>query len=215
MVNIKNSVTEKARIEWLDLTKAIAIIMVIAGHIIQNYHLLLTNLAIVIYSFHMPLFFILNGYTIKKRDCGLDTFVKTKVKSLIGPYILFCLLELGECMVFDFGSLKSVDIIKVANTLLMRSGGLCGKIWFIPCIFAADILVFLILKYVKKPYFQCMICVGLALVGIVCGFYNVKLPLYMEAAFLAVFFIFAGRCIAEYSHKILGGAMLGGFLPCV
>lgn len=45
------------RIEYLDYAKGIGIILVVLGHI-----LIKGNIKIYIYSFHMPLFFIISGY---------------------------------------------------------------------------------------------------------------------------------------------------------
>lgn len=49
------------RLEWIDITKAITIILMIAGHTVA-YGTETRNL---IFSFHMPLFYILTGYTIR------------------------------------------------------------------------------------------------------------------------------------------------------
>lgn len=49
---------DKKRIAWVDIAKAIAIIGMIVGHEVTN-----DTLRIFIFSFHMPLFFILSGYT--------------------------------------------------------------------------------------------------------------------------------------------------------
>ena len=52
----------KSRIAWIDIAKAIAIFAMIEGHVVA-YGGYARNL---IYSFHMPLFFILTGFTIKE-----------------------------------------------------------------------------------------------------------------------------------------------------
>ena len=46
------------RIEWVDEAKGIGIILVMLGHCYLNW-----NFCFWFYSFHMPLFFILSGYT--------------------------------------------------------------------------------------------------------------------------------------------------------
>lgn len=50
------------RIEWIDIAKAITILIMIAGHTV-NFGTGMRNL---IFSFHMPLFYILTGYTIRE-----------------------------------------------------------------------------------------------------------------------------------------------------
>ena len=51
----------KKRIEWIDICRGLAIILVIIGH--SNLETgMAFNLKSIIYSFHMPLFFVLSGY---------------------------------------------------------------------------------------------------------------------------------------------------------
>ena len=53
----------KSYMKWIDITKFIAITLMIIGHTITNH-----NLLVFIYSFHMPLFIILSGISCKKPD---------------------------------------------------------------------------------------------------------------------------------------------------
>ena len=71
------------RIEWVDAAKGIGILMVMFGH-----HWLDWKYCYYFYSFHMPLFFILAGYTFSDRRAPFD-FIKQKAKVLIIPYVLF------------------------------------------------------------------------------------------------------------------------------
>ena len=88
--NVKN------RIEWIDYSKGILIILVIAGHAIPEFDLHLDYLAHFIYSFHMPAFFILSGYLFRyKKDINTVEFAKKKAKQLLIPYII-CLLYTSD-----------------------------------------------------------------------------------------------------------------------
>ena len=53
-----------ARIQWIDYSKFIGIVMVILGHLYLN-NKYITNF---IYSFHMPFFFFLSGGVINTRQ---------------------------------------------------------------------------------------------------------------------------------------------------
>ena len=46
----------KKRLNYLDYAKGIGILLVVLGHIYNN------SVKLWIYSFHMPLFFIISGY---------------------------------------------------------------------------------------------------------------------------------------------------------
>ena len=56
-----------ARYYEIDVAKGIGILLVMLGHILPNN----SFLRMIIYSFHMPLFFILSGLVIKNRSLHL------------------------------------------------------------------------------------------------------------------------------------------------
>lgn len=72
----------KERIEYIDVAKGITILLVVVGHVESAP----SPLRSLIYSFHMPLFFILSGFFFKKGDV-LGT-IKKMVPSLVIPYFL-------------------------------------------------------------------------------------------------------------------------------
>ncbi len=57
----------KTRINWIDCAKGIAILLVIAGHTIEQ-----PVIRGVIFSFHMPLFFILSCMTYRFATSGSE-----------------------------------------------------------------------------------------------------------------------------------------------
>ena len=69
------------RIAWVDVAKGIAILLVIIGHTV-NFGSATRNF---IFSFHMPLFFILSGYTFKLAG-DFPVFFQG-VKKLISHFI--------------------------------------------------------------------------------------------------------------------------------
>lgn len=73
------------RINWIDWAKAIAISLVIFGHIPQ-----ITGSAMVCYitQFHIPLFFFISGYLTKKEYTSIQT-LKKFYYSLIIPYLCY------------------------------------------------------------------------------------------------------------------------------
>lgn len=75
----------KNRITWIDCWKGIAIVIVVAGHILD------LKVAKYIFWFHMPLFFFISGYLYKEKHDYLS-FFKKKFFHLILPYISFLLL---------------------------------------------------------------------------------------------------------------------------
>ena len=74
-----------ARIQWIDYSKFIGIVMVILGHLYLN-NKYITNF---IYSFHMPFFFFLSGGVINTRQYKT---IQDNTRQLLFPYIFFYIL---------------------------------------------------------------------------------------------------------------------------
>ena len=94
---------DNKRIEWIDSARGIAILLVVIGHVLggytgnyglPQYQRIINLLVDIIYSFHMPLFFMISGYVfgLKKYNWSKSNyvvFVKYKAKTLLVPYFLF------------------------------------------------------------------------------------------------------------------------------
>lgn len=76
----------KQRIAYIDLVKGIGILCVLFGHLIPNDGIVKPA----IYSFHMPLFFILTGILLKKESIQIK--VSKKFHQVIIPYIVWGLI---------------------------------------------------------------------------------------------------------------------------
>ena len=146
----------KNRIKFLDIAKGIAILAIIAGHTGPDW------VKQFVFTFHVPIFFIISGYFLKE---GNDVvFVKKKLKQLLTPYVFGCCgIVLGNIikgMVYK----QSIDqLLHIAKTWILASlygsgtieySGLfyarrIGALWFLPALFFAMIIV----QYsIKKPY---------------------------------------------------------------
>lgn len=77
------------RFEWIDIAKGFACLLVIVGHTISPESALYRY----IFSFHMPLFFILAGYTFNPKP--LMSLVTSSAKRLLLPYTIVFLLWHG------------------------------------------------------------------------------------------------------------------------
>ena len=56
---MEQSKTVKKRIEYIDIARGIAIILMVIGHVVSGYK------RAIIFSFHMPLFIIISGFFFK------------------------------------------------------------------------------------------------------------------------------------------------------
>ncbi|MBO5487690.1 MAG: acyltransferase family protein [Eubacterium sp.] len=83
------------RIIWIDILKGMGVLMVIAGHNLNISPISAT----LIWSVHMPLFFIVTGYTFKKKE----TFerIKKDAKVLLVPYACGVIILLISNIIYN------------------------------------------------------------------------------------------------------------------
>ena len=87
---------DKARLEHMDIARGIGILLVVLGH--NPACAKGTSAILVIYSFHVPLFFFLSGY-FHKRSATLGLDIKKRAFKLLLPYFLTGLvLVLGKTL---------------------------------------------------------------------------------------------------------------------
>lgn len=134
---------EKKRIEYIDAIKGFAILLMVMGHVIAWNYADYNNVCIydpnqsinvkmggviwqLIYSFHMPLFFMVSGFLFYKVFCWKDlgSFIIKKSKRLLIPWIC------------TFGIVYFVR-------------GSMGY-WFLLCLFQMSIIVFLLILLMEK-----------------------------------------------------------------
>ena len=70
----------KQRLRWIDIAKGIGIVSIILGH--QGVPLLGF-----VYMYHLPVFFLLSGYTLKAGPVDA-AFLRGKFNRLMTPYFL-------------------------------------------------------------------------------------------------------------------------------
>ena len=83
----------KKRIEWIDIAKGIGIILVIMGHTIA------LRYSQWLYTFHLPLFFLLSGlvYNVSKYP-KYTTLLRQKSKQILWPWLKYFLVGLIACL---------------------------------------------------------------------------------------------------------------------
>ncbi len=83
--------------DWIVIAKGIGIILVVVGHFYPDTSpLYWSDIRIIIYSFHMPLFFVLSGYLYIQGKYAYRELVKIKIRRLLYP---FASIAVGLCLV--------------------------------------------------------------------------------------------------------------------
>lgn len=116
------------RLDYVDVCKWLGISLVIFGHMKMPNEVLQW-----IYAFHMPLFFVLSGYTYRAQRIDKE-FLMKKIKTIYVPFLLFALI-------FCRGEMSSWAYIAYGSRNALDMAGTYTVLWFLPCFFAA-VLVF-------------------------------------------------------------------------
>lgn len=127
------------RLDWVDALKGLAILAVVAGHIWTR-----GPLRDAIYAVHMPLFFILSGYTARFVPWG--ALLRRCAQALLLPFLIFSALLLAADFAIE-GERGMLPIFASWQqgvwTILFETARTRGPftiLWFIPCLIIARLL---------------------------------------------------------------------------
>ncbi|MBO7519620.1 MAG: acyltransferase family protein [Clostridia bacterium] len=196
----------------LDLAKGIGIFLVFMGHIDFPEEIIK-----LIYSFHMPLFFMCSGYLYKTEYDSISTssYIKKQAKSLLYPYfVLGTIIIIYNSIVDVF--FKRFLLIQLGKRVIALLYGAfiwennyeyIGVFWFLPALFCAQIIFHTISRTVKR--LPAKIIVGLFVVAF--GFlvssligtankgvelpFNIRLPYCFDISLISTGFILFGHLI--------------------
>jgi len=125
------------RIQWIDLCKAIGIYLVVLGHFLP----VGTPLKIIIYSFHVPLFFILSGFLLK-TERGWVSQVFRRARLLLLPYFGFAAVSLFYYVAFP---INKMDI--VTKFFFLKGETVWNEpLWFLFTLFVVELIAYTLFR---------------------------------------------------------------------
>jgi len=196
----------KNKIDYIDIARGAGILLVVLGHCVS----IPEGLNHFVFSVHMPLFFILSGFTFSRKNCDDPAgFIKKNVKSLLVPYIISCVLIIliqfvkalaaGEDAVYELVKWTVSAIYGTGTHYLdfIPEAGIpitfIGALWFLLAMFFARIIMMLVLK-TKTPFLWVTASFFL-------GYVSARkigwLPFSFQAGMCAVLFLYIGFVIKE------------------
>ena len=200
VINETYEVKKDARITYIDTAKAIAIFLTILSHSGLSRS---NPIEQFIFSFHMPLFFLIAGWTQKNRKLTTvkewKNFILKKVYTLIVPYLIYTLIysKGGDLTVYKYilyGTMRS--LVRVDSI---------GAMWFLPCMFSSSIIYQIIINIksnIKNKYLKDGIFISILIMcGIISSYFNyykipeIGIPLSLNIALSGVLFMFVGNYV--------------------
>lgn len=187
----------KKREKWCDIAKGIVIILMIIGHM-PNY--IPSFVRELIYSFHMPFFFIISGYWFKKEKYSLKDYTIEKIKHLLVPYLIFSIVFLIISLMFSNYSNNDIEMW-LENIFIWGNG--ISILWFFMALFGVEIIYYCISKYLSY-YSRIMIIIFSSLIGMLLYNYDIVLPLKLDTIFTSLIFLEIGQMLNK-NLKIISG----------
>ncbi len=212
-INSASVASKSERFEVLDIAKGIGIFFVVFAHINSTPALLAY-----IYSFHMPLFFMISGMLFNKEKYPhFSCFIKRRIKTLICPYVLFyiaslCIVFLLQCATKGFSWTLLHKFYENFLQMFLSQGSakvINAPLWFVPCLFAVEIVYYFVSK-IKGRYNIVIIAVSSVLTF--CGwllesgylpFDNKILPWSLDSALFALgFYAFGNLTYGKVKYAV-------------
>ena len=134
---------------WQDRAKGIGISLVVFGHVLRGlvHSGMLTNTALVatldytIYTFHMPLFFLLAGLNVEgSLRRGRRGFLSDKLLTIVYPYFLWSLLQTGLKITIP----ENVNLPNTAGDLLAILFEPPAQFWFLYVLMLCHVVLALV-----------------------------------------------------------------------
>lgn len=189
----------KKRVAWVDIAKGIAIILVVTGHTISSS----SQLIPMIFMFHMPLFFIMAGYTFKPKP--MAEVVRSSARRLLIPYVIIFALWQGAKWLQQPDALSLGALSDLALRFVFASGSpnddmgitAAGMAWFLVCLFVSRValngLVSLFERRGMGLAAQAIVLAAMAAAGIFIGDgLHVFLPFDIDLALVTTGFMWCG-----------------------
>ena len=181
-----------ARLAWPDAAKGLGVLLVGLGHS----RLLPEWASAWIYSFHMPLFFLLSGWFFSLRPGGVGATLRHKALPILMPYLAYNLAFFcweSAAALAAGGGPDWDGLLGIA--LQWPDTPWAGRAWFFPGLFAAECLFALLLRALEGRENRLLPAALLAAgaVWIYARLGGARLPWHVDAAVLLLPYLALGR----------------------
>ncbi|MBR0156167.1 MAG: acyltransferase family protein [Clostridia bacterium] len=195
------------RKDYLDIARGIGILLVVLGHCPLVYN----PLKQWIYSFHMPLFFIISGMvwdraSHEKKGYFSGRFIADKVKRLIIPCFIWGIFYLLLDAILDHSfSIKRIIYLLYGSQAGFQRSGSLSSLWFMTCMFLSVCAFELLQRCFAKAKHRlpALLCVSAAFAaaGLFLPRIAVGYPWCADVAFLAAAFMIWGHAAANLLER--------------
>lgn len=171
----------KHRIEYIDCMRGIGMLLVVLGHAINSGQIPLCK---IIWSFHMPLFFFINGMLNNNRkEKPFFQFLLSRIRTLLVPQILLAVLTICSNILISCVAVKSLTLREIDFVSPFLD-------WFLPTLFVVEMINWVLRRYIlKKTYFHFVTIAIEAILFYVCNYTAIS---FVQQILAGLFFSEAG-----------------------
>lgn len=200
----------RQREPWADNAKFIGIALMVLGH----NSLANQSLTDFIYSFHMPLFFMLSGYFASTKDERFLPYLQKNVRSLLVPYLTFCIVALPffyYCLWNNraiYPCLNKLDfflkpLLGIALVKTTSFSYFIGPLWFFASLFIVKMMFYPLKKFLGKPIgIAVVILISISLHGLMQSIYSGIWPYRLNSSALLFPFYVLGYVMNRYTSIV-------------
>ena len=189
----------RERIVWIDVAKFLGFVLVIVGHLIVIYDWTDSMARGMIFSFHMPLFFMLSFITTSLSD-SLSTFwkrTKKRAYHLLIPFVITVFIQTVLVIFYDKQDASTWEFWR--NFVFYKLLGIegtgyisVGTCWFFFAIFVAQSLFDIVHLALKKDSLLFVVSIIFTVIGFAIGYLKFIPPFYMDMVLSSFIFFFIG-----------------------
>ena len=188
-----------SRYDFVDNAKALGIVLVVLGHArgISN------SLVDLIFSFHIPLFFLLAAFLVKpeKINEGMAACIRRVVKNLLVPYVVFFAISYLYWLATRhigvknelFGSLPWFDPLIGLLTGIGTQLYINTPLWFFPCLISTILTYHIARRYIDSRSALLVFNMTALLMMIVSPLVTYRLPWGLDNMWVALAFYASGQ----------------------
>ena len=213
-----NATYPAERLQWIDTAKGIGIFLVVLGHAIRPGMIAIPwcdFLFRLIYAFHMPLFFLLSGYTFAisyaRHLNAPGKYTLRRAKTLLVPFVCYAALVylcffiayrlpvVGDLLASS--SFAWVDPLEYAYLLFVWENPYAAHLWYIWVLFAISLIAFALAKFMGERRWR-LILAGLSIPCLIAAIL-LPIPTAIRKILAYLLFFAAGIWWERYGERLL------------
>ena len=190
---------QTTRLDFIDVTKGLGVVLVVLSHIINQDSIVNA----VIYSFHVPLFFVISGvFARPERD--LKSYLCKNAKRLLLPFLIFFVI--GLLVTLCVSGTENITVADLFSQFVYAQPTQInvGATWFLVSLFVTSLLFFVLYRLVLSKYNTIISIIVIGILGALAYYLpwaeekiGVKVPFKIDVSLMALVFYTIGFLLKD------------------